>query len=684
MTKETNTLCLNMIVKNESSIILRLLESVEPFIDSFCICDTGSTDNTIELIQTFFKNANIQGKIVQEPFRDFGYNRSFALNECIDVHNSDYILLLDADMKFQYKFQNLSPKDFKSKLVNDAYFVSQGNDSLNYQNVRIIKNRRGFSYWGVTHEYVKSPENCVMGSFNVDELFINDIGDGGCKDDKVERDIRLLTNGLIDSPNNDRYTFYLANSYRDQGNYEQAIKFYKKRIEIGGWVEEVWYSHYSIGKCYQKMGQISQSIFHWLEAYNRHPKRIENLYEIISHYRQLCDYNLAYKFFVIADNERKKHTARNYLFTQMDVYNFKIDYELSIIGYYFNSEHYDLKQTCMKIIKNESLDNSKYLNVLSNYKFYTDAITDFSIPMDLDNLDMLDNIGKDLIHDTNMVSSTPSISYGKDSNELLICVRYVNYRIDDKGEYINSDNITTINVIAIVDITFQKWIIKKQAILNYDKTYDDHYIGVEDIRLLRRINENNISFSYSSNRCNLSGQMRVEHGIIDETTSSCVSSLILCKDDERNIEKNWVLFHDGVVGEKCVYEWYPLNIGKIDATGKYQSITTDRNVPAFFKSLRGSTNGIVIDNEIWFICHLVSYEERRYYYHIIIVLDKNTYKLKSYTPLWTFEKQKVEYTLGMIYNDNDNEFLIGYSTMDNKTKYSTISKHIFDKMMVQN
>ena len=42
--------CLNMIVKNESRIILRLLESVAPVIDAYCICDTGSTDNTVELL----------------------------------------------------------------------------------------------------------------------------------------------------------------------------------------------------------------------------------------------------------------------------------------------------------------------------------------------------------------------------------------------------------------------------------------------------------------------------------------------------------------------------------------------------------------------------------------------------------------------------------------------------------
>ena len=62
-------------------------------------------------------------------------------------------------------------------------------------------------------------------------------------------------------------------------------------------------------------------------------------------------------------------------------------------------------------------------------------------------------IGKKLITDTDMVSSTPSISFGKDENELLICVRYVNYKIGEKGEYNNSKNITTTNIIATVDIS---------------------------------------------------------------------------------------------------------------------------------------------------------------------------------------------------------------------------------------
>ena len=147
---EYPTICLNMIVKNESKIITRLLESVLPIIDSYVICDTGSTDNTIEIIETFFNTKNIQGKIVKEPFRDFGYNRTVALNAVVDVPNSDYILLLDADMIFQL---NIDVLELKKRIIKyDAFYIFQGSPQFYYKNVRIIKNRHNCYYVGVTHE----------------------------------------------------------------------------------------------------------------------------------------------------------------------------------------------------------------------------------------------------------------------------------------------------------------------------------------------------------------------------------------------------------------------------------------------------------------------------------------------------------------------------------------------------
>jgi glycosyltransferase involved in cell wall biosynthesis len=74
-----------MIVKNESKVIERLLESVVAIIDCYCICDTGSTDGTQEIIQDFFLKRGISGQVIEAPFVDFAHSRNVALRACQGV-----------------------------------------------------------------------------------------------------------------------------------------------------------------------------------------------------------------------------------------------------------------------------------------------------------------------------------------------------------------------------------------------------------------------------------------------------------------------------------------------------------------------------------------------------------------------------------------------------------------------
>ena len=683
------TLCLNMIVKNESKIIVRLMESVVDLIDSYCICDTGSTDNTVELIQNYFMAKSKPGKIVTESFRDFGYNRSVSLKACESMDDvpetkgkNEYILLLDADMKFWVN-PKLTPTQFKHQLIGDVYNVYQGTNYFFYKNTRIVKNRQGFTYWGVTHEYVKSPSNDMKYSqFERDVCFINDIGDGGCKTDKFLRDIKLLTKGLEDEPNNDRYTFYLANSYRDAGQFENAIETFKKRVKLGGWIEEVWYSLFSIGRCYKFLNDMPNAIYYWLEAYSHYPNRIENLYELIHYYRNNGKNVLAYTFFALADYHRKQSTKWDYLFLQKDIYDYKIDYEFSIVGYYCNRDNYNLIDTCMKVLAYPGADEGICKNVLSNYKFYTKDLQSYNLQgynlqsLTSENLKVLQSIGKDKMQQfPEFVSSTPSICLNN-HNGFTICVRYVNYKIDNDGKYINQNYIETKNIIATVNIQDTVWKIENEYELEYDVAHDNVYKGLEDVRLLKF----NQDLIYSANRGLGSNNIVVELGKINQKTTN-IPCQFLTYPTKRPIEKNWAIFESNNNTVNCIYKWSPITIGTISENSEFE-ITHEIQTPNFFQYMRGSTPGVIIGDEIWFINHIVSYESCRYYYHTIVVLDRNTYKLKKYTPLWTFEKSKVEYTLGMVYLSQVNQFLIGYSIMDRETKYIEISKTIFDDIMI--
>ena len=593
-----------------------------------------------------------------------------------------------------------------------------------------------YSYWGVTHEYLKCPNNVKKGSFERTQVFIKDIGDGGCKTDKFERDVALLKQGLIDNPNNDRYTFYLANSYKDAGQYDNAIERYKTRIEVKGWFEEVWYSYYCIGNCFKHKKDMISAVYWWLEAYNYFPDRIENLYEIINHYRIAGKNRLAYEYYILAAKSRNKNKNPEYLFLQKDIYSYKLDFELSIVGYYHNDEKYDLAKISMEIMGDPNVEKNISNNVMSNYKFVTCSLKDIVVSSlknekkhynktILDqNIDKLLKVGESIVEiqpdllSGNFNTSTPSICYlGKDKKILAVNVRFVNYKINDKGGYDNGTHITTKNVVAIFDISKPDWIKKDEFLLNYNEDLDNRYVGLEDIRLFsnlatntttvvnttttttatvattaattvvnnqpRSILKNDVLY-FNANRGLEAGKMCIETGMIDLNIKNTISKIVK-KDGQNNIEKNWVLFsaYDKKTDASniyMIYNWFPLVIGQTLKENKFTTIK-ELKTPGFFKNIRGSTNGVNIGDEIWFICHTVSYEDRRYYYHIFVVLDTATLELKRYSRYFTFEKNKVEYTLGFIQLE-DASFLIGYSLMDRETKYININKADIENLML--
>jgi glycosyltransferase involved in cell wall biosynthesis len=84
-----------MIIKNEGPILPRLFESVRGFVSEYCVVDTGSTDDTIDVL----KSMDMPGVVLEEPFVDFATTRNYMIDKCRQVMTScDYLVLLDADM----------------------------------------------------------------------------------------------------------------------------------------------------------------------------------------------------------------------------------------------------------------------------------------------------------------------------------------------------------------------------------------------------------------------------------------------------------------------------------------------------------------------------------------------------------------------------------------------------------
>ena len=159
------TICLNMIVKNEAHIIIDTLKNLCSYIDFsyWVISDTGSTDNTKELIIDFFNERGIVGELVENEWIDFAYNRTKAL-ECA-INKTDFLFVFDADDSII--------GDFKLPAVYDCdrYTLNFGTD-FSYVRPLLFTNRKKWCFKGVLHEYLEnidsiSNSNNIEGNYHV-------------------------------------------------------------------------------------------------------------------------------------------------------------------------------------------------------------------------------------------------------------------------------------------------------------------------------------------------------------------------------------------------------------------------------------------------------------------------------------------------------------------------------------
>ena len=281
------TICLSLIVKNEAHVIKRCLDSVRPLIDCWCIVDTGSTDGTQSVIRDLMHD--VPGDLFERQWIDFAHNRTEALALARD--KADYTLIIDADDLM------VIPPDFKlPELTADSYTVDFDFPPLHYRRVQLVRNTIKWRYRGVLHEFLEGDGARPHEHLPITIKVTND-GARRQDPDKYRKDAATLEKAIQTERDPfmlSRYTFYLAQSWRDCGEREKALTEYLARSRMGFWQEEVYISLLNAARIRQAL-QRGRIIDTFLDAARAAPTRGEALHAAANLLRQASRFEEGYQ-----------------------------------------------------------------------------------------------------------------------------------------------------------------------------------------------------------------------------------------------------------------------------------------------------------------------------------------------------------------------------------------------------
>lgn len=666
-------LCLNSIVKNESARIERMLDSVCQFIDYWVIVDTGSTDDTKEKIKAYFDYHRVPGELHEAPFHDWSQARNAALAHarhawCKDPALFDYLLLVDADMQLVMRDRI----EFEKLIAGGAsYDMMQHAGSVHYLNRRLVKADATGQYLGVTHEYLN-----VEAAAGIPEraAFFIDHADGANRPEKFKRDIRLLRRGLQEEPNNERYMFYLANSYRDAGEHDRAIKWYERRIAAGGWDEEMWQARLNVAYCHLAVKNEAGFILNALEAYKMRPTRVEPLYDMAHYYREK-GWNAPAALFAEAGMAIPK--PNDALFVNDFVYKAGCANEFAITGFYVPSR----RQKAFEVNDQLSLFPTGYngprQTARQNMYWFLPRLGDLCPSFSWKKIDFTPEDG--------WTAMNPSVTNW--NGYLYAIVRTVNYTITPEGRYlireVEDDGKIGCNANAEYPINTRNFLVRLDENLSLcgDKTAVREVlppsnfpkcwplvVGFEDMRLIPGINS--LWFSATCRQLHEDGNCEQVFGRIEPTSRG-----LRVADDykrmlrqPRGTEKNWApLPWNGAAR----FMWRPGEI--VNSNG-----VTVRKNSCFFDNSTISGGSQLID---WNSGYLALVHEAavkpfephgRYYWHRFIKYAYDGQPLAISTP-FVFNEKEIEFAAGMCWHPYYEKLVISYGFKDAEARIATIS-----------
>ena len=346
----TPSICLCMIVRNEVEFLARCLSSVRDVIEYWVICDTGSTDGTQDLLRR--ELTGLPGELYEHEWVDFATNRTRSM--LLARGKADYLLVLDADTTLEVDSGALDA------LTADAYALRHVDEvSCGYRTC-LVRGDLEWHYVHPVHPYIDSTHPCSVELLEGARVRAWSVG--GVRNKRYEQELGQLERMYELDPGDARTVFFLAATHRDLGHLDAAIEMYDRRVEMGGWEEEVFFAMLQAAVLRAKRDEWPAAMAGLIAAWEFRPSRMEPLYELASRLRLRGEYHTAYLF---ARRGVGQPVPRDLLCVSPWIYEWGLPFEYSICAYWVGNVRGAL-EACRRLLAMPNLPDDYRRSTLRN------------------------------------------------------------------------------------------------------------------------------------------------------------------------------------------------------------------------------------------------------------------------------------------------------------------------------
>lgn len=336
-------ICLIMIVRDEAHVIERCFDSVVNVIDSYLICDTGSVDDTPEIIERYMDSHGIPGQVIYKKWKNFGYNKSYVIRRAYEENLSlgaKYLIWLDADEVFRNtEGKNLTIEN-RNQLLEFAnshpdhsiFMVMTHYAGLEYQRWNMVRNNQLYKWNCPVHEWLSGTKSSSSVFLDFVTVLARKEGARTRAGDSGRKDVLMFEEHLREKPTCSRCVFYLAQTLGESGELEKSIEMYAKRLTMPGFYQECYIATMRMGHFYMKLNKPEKAFEIWEKGWNFIKTRLEIPYyymmALMGKKRRQDAYDVATR----AYNEFKFNI--NDLFVQKQIYDWRFFLEYSVVAHY--------------------------------------------------------------------------------------------------------------------------------------------------------------------------------------------------------------------------------------------------------------------------------------------------------------------------------------------------------------